>query len=367
MDDSERRLLDHVQTTVFVLELDEEDIPRYVAFNEYGCKYLHLKSEKDVLGLTAKEVFPGRLGQIAYQRHLTTLRTGKRQVNDILLPLGGRTYSAVTTLDPVRDDAGRVYRIVGTATDRTEQHILTQMQYDLDAMKTESEEFVSLAAHDLRAPMRHVQTIAGMLRQDFQDHGVGKLELIDMLEEMGTRAMDLISDVLSHAQAMSAEEEVRDFDFGDLARQVMALLDLTWSCDTTITEARVHGDRIATQIALRNLVDNALKHAKGQGDKAKRLRLDIDIEPCGPDAFVVHVSDNGVGFDDPTLLFLGGGELRVDSGYGLMGVRRLIQSRGGQMNAENRDNQAGARISFTLPGRVEVRTPAAMPLSATGS
>lgn len=354
MDQIERSLLDQIEHVVFVLEPDAEGVPRYVAFNRYGCEVLG-KSEADVIGLTAAELYPGDLGEIALQRHVEAFRTGQRQSYEILLPINGSERHVHRTLVPEIGTDGRVRRVIGSSSDRTGQQLLRHMQVGLDTIQGEAEDFVWLAAHDLRTPIRHVRNIAEMLRDDFKDLGDGKLQLIDMLEDLGIKAMELIGDVLSHAEATSCvAEEVLEFDFGNLARAVLALLDPAGTCICNITEARIRGDMVATQIILRNLVENALKHAVGPRGAAGRLCLDLVVEPCGHDSFAVHVADNGCGFDDPALVFLGGGDPRSDSGYGLMGIRRLIHARGGRLSAANRDDGPGARISFTLPGQVRV-------------
>jgi hypothetical protein len=51
--------------------------------------------------------------------------------------------------------------------------------------------------------------------------------------------------------------------------------------------------------------------------------------------------------------FLDGGKLRMDSGFGLFGVRRLINSRGGEIRAENLKDNQGSIIRFTMEGTIE--------------
>lgn len=116
-------------------------------------------------------------------------------------------------------------------------------------------------------------------------------------------------------------------------------------------DSRVHrcivGDKTATQIVLRNLLDNAIKHNSGRS-----ITLTISVNPSQPGMFQLVVEDDGAGFPDPAIAFLGGGGPRMDSGFGLMGVRRLVQTRGGDITAEKRSSGQGARVQLTLPGRI---------------
>lgn len=350
MDRQARALLDQVDHAVFVIEPDARGRPVYACFNRFACNVL-ARNEGDILGLSAKELYPGRLGEIAYQHHQAALTDGQPRSYEIHLPIRGGERLVRTTLRPVCDDAGRTSRVFGSSTDITGNMIMREMQASVDTMQAEAEDFVALAAHDLRAPLRHVRAIADMLREDFVDMGDGKLELIDMLEELGARAMSLISDVISHAEATSLAGSVADtrFDFGDLVREVVAILDPMGKCDCSVTEGVVEGDRTVVQIVLRNLIDNAIKYA-GKSDTGARLHLCFSQVDCGDGFFEVSVADNGKGFDDPAILLLQEGKLRSGSGFGLFGVRRLILSRGGSMTAENLPGGTGARVRFRLPG-----------------
>ena len=350
MDRQSCALLDEVDHAVFVIEPDADGQPVYAAFNRFGCAALG-RPAAEVVGLTARGLYPGRLGEIAFAHHAATLASGTPRSYEIQLPIRGTERLVRTSLRPISDDGGRVLRLIGSSTDITGNHIMRQMQASVDTMNVEAQDFVALAAHDLRAPLRHVSAIADMLRDGFVDLGDGKLELIDMLEALGSKAMALIADVLAHAEATSlttASSQSR-FDFAALVREIMGLLDPAARCTCRIAEAEVLGDRIVTQMILRNLVDNAIKYS-GRTDASGPLHLGFSLSDTGDGMLEFMVEDNGKGFADPAILFLQEGKLRTGSGFGLFGVYRLIQARGGTMSAENLPDGQGARVRFRLPG-----------------
>lgn len=211
----------------------------------------------------------------------------------------------------------------------------------------EMEQFISFAAHDLRTPMRNIESIAELLREDFVDMGDGKLDLIDMLEEVAVKATSLITDILSQAQAATPARASEAFDLSQLCADIMSALDPTQNHRLHVGAVVVLADKAAVQIALHNLIDNALKHS---GGGSVLLSIHLTQQARGLLQFDVH--DNGVGFDDPSIAFLDGGALRVDSGYGLLGMRRLIEARGGRINAGNLPGNAGGYVRFSLPGNV---------------
>ncbi|KUP92811.1 sensor histidine kinase [Tritonibacter horizontis] len=348
MTPDEIALLDQVEQAVFVLEPDSAGVPRYVAFNSYALGHVQ-RDVADVVGKTIKDLFPGQYGEVIYQHHLTVLETAAALSYQSHLPLHGEEMQIEVTLRPILTPEGQVRRIVGTTKDISSLSKLKDLSLDVEMFQSEIEDFVNLAAHDLRTPIRHVSMIAEMLREDFTDLGDGKLELIDMLEQIGTRAMTMIADILSHAQATSTQSDIRKFNFEDLVREVVGLFDPLGACKCHISGGWLDGDRAATLIVLRNLVDNAMKHARGPD--LDDFQLWVSLAPDSPGFIRIEVRDNGPGLKDPSVVLLNTGTLRTEGGFGLLGVRRLVQTRGGQIEAENAAD-GGAVIRFTLPGEI---------------
>ncbi|MFK7945500.1 MAG: ATP-binding protein [Paracoccaceae bacterium] len=351
-------LLDFIEHPVFVLEAGGDGLPRYMAFNECACRSLN-KPVNEILGMTASELYTGRLGQIAFEHHCESLKSGAQRAYDIQLPFADGQRLIRTSLRPVCDSSGNVIRIIGSSQDISGKQIFREMQAEVETIESEMEEFISLAAHDLRTPINNVTMVAEMLREEFQDLGDGKLELIGILEELGEKAMRLIGDVLAHAQATSVTEQIVEFEFGPLVQEIMALLDPMSRCIVELENGLIQGDRTATQIIIRNLVDNAIKYSSTQGPDSEapaddfQLRLNFGLVTLDNGFFAINVQDNGIGFSDPALMFLDGGKLSTDSGFGLLGIKRLIHARGGTLTVANRTSANGADIAFSLPGSVE--------------
>jgi signal transduction histidine kinase len=300
-----------------------------------------------VIGKTAAEVYPGRHGAQAYQHHLDCFTSAKKMSYDLMLPLGGTVRSARTILMPALDDNRQVAQIVGTSIDMTAQADAAEMLTNVETLTGEIEGFISLAAHDLRTPMRHVAMLTELLREDFVDKGDGKLEIIDALEDVATKAGDLIHDVLSHAQATSSPNPHKKFRLDKLCRDIFVVLDPMQTHEFVAKKISLESDMTALQIVLRNLFDNAFKYSGRDS-----VTLKIEVTQTHERTLCVAVQDDGNGFKDPAVAFLDGGRLRVDSGFGLLGVRRLVKARGGWISAENLTDTAGSLIRFTLPGRI---------------
>lgn len=337
------RMLDHIAGPIFVLDIDTKGEPVYAAFNSYALLNAGFVLE-DILGLTAVEVYPGSMGRIAYARHKRVAETGISMTYELELPLMGRKRNVRTTLSPQKDETGRVIRLYGTSIDITAEQTAREVQVSLDTLTSEMEQFITMAAHDLRTPMRNVAALAEMLRDDFNDMGDGKLEIIDMMSDLAEKSMELISDVLTHARATSTKQDQCLFEFGTLCQNIYSVLDPQGLHKMSCSDVPLLGDQTAMQIVLRNLMDNVLKHGGRE-----RMHLKCLVRPRGIDRVEVSLSDTGIGFDNPGIAFLDSGEFQVDSGYGLLGIRRLINARGGEISAQNNINGAGSTVHFTLP------------------
>lgn len=337
--------LDFVASPIFVLRPDRGGVPRYVAFNA-NARAIAGRPLGDYLGKTAAEVYPGAFGMTAFERHSEVAASGRPITYQLELPVGGRNRTVRTTLLPQLDSDGRVALMFGTSTDLTAEQVTKEAQVTFHTIANEMEQFVAMAAHDLRAPLRNMAMIADLLGDGFVDHGDGKAELIGMLDSVAKKSMTLISDVLDHARALDTEDTSTKFNFAALCRDICDILDPHVQHKFTYTTAELITDRTAMQIAIRNIIDNALKYGKRDS-----LDISITVQRAEGGMLDVVMTDSGQGFADGALKFMNGGTFRVDSGYGLLGVRRMVQARGGNLTACNLEGGSGAIIRFSLPGK----------------
>lgn len=336
---------DLISTAVFVLELNQKAEPVYVAFNTSAQKLLG-RPLTDYLGHTALTVYPQDYGHSVYARHCKVCDSGTPLTYQLELPLGGKTRTIRTTLCPKLDNTGKVTQLFGSFVDITSEISAQVARVQFDTLASEMEQFVALAAHDLRAPMRNITIIADMLREDFVDHGDGKIELLDTLDNIAEKSMGLIADVLLHVETVKTENSESVFSFPALCRDIRDTLDPSATHKISTSNATISADRTAMQIALRNLTDNAIKHG---GRDCLDIRIDVRLGQ--PGLLEITLSDNGKGFPKDALKIMNTGRVRAQSGYGLFAIKRLISARGGTLVAHNLPDNNGAVVQFSLPGK----------------
>lgn len=322
--------IDRLGTPVFVLEPDAAGRPVYAAANAAW----HARTdypEGEIAGKTAEQIFGGRFGRVAYQHHVDVLSSGQTGTYDILLPLADKIHTVRTNLKPTLNPDGTVVCIVGSSIDMTS---------DMD-------EVIYMAAHDLRSPMRNIASLTDMLLEDALGMDDETSQTMHLIRDISAKAADLISDLLAHAQASSGVQPSETFDVGPMVADILMTLDPGRTHGVVCGAGAVHSDNMAFQIAVRNLMDNAIKHCGRD-----HVRFGIDVSDAGDDMISVRVTDNGTGFDAPETLFGDTGKMMVNGGFGLHGVRRMVQARGGEIAASNLPGGAGGQVLFTLPGRI---------------
>lgn len=207
--------------------------------------------------------------------------------------------------------------------------------------------FLAMAAHDLRSPLRHIRGLLDEVRDNFQDMGDGKLDLLNMIEDVGERARVFTNDVISYTWATHVQQsETQKFDLQVLARDIFQSVDLLDNHTLICPALDLDSDKLAVQIALRNLFDNAVRHG-GSNQMSISLKI-AALDEINSLRFTV--TDDGNGASYPAEFFVKATDLRKSSSFGLLGVKRLIEERGGEISAVEVPGSAGSAITFTLPG-----------------
>lgn len=207
----------------------------------------------------------------------------------------------------------------------------------------ERETYLGMAAHDLRAPLRNILFLADEAMHDtYAAHA-----LLAQIKKVSRQGIALTNDVVACAQSRDTmAADFSKFSIGPICDTILATLDGGMGHNVSVSDVPVLAERPVIQIVLRNLLDNAIRHG---GNRKMAIEIGVKDTERG---LHIHVSDNGDGFASPARALLGGGEFRVDSGYGLIGIRRLVRSRGGSLSVQSSDNKPGSTVSVVLPGCV---------------
>ena len=230
---------------------------------------------------------------------------------------------------------------------------------ELESANKELEAFSYSVAHDLRAPLRHINGYVDLLtsccRDSLPEKGSHYLDTIaDSAHRMGL----LIDDLLRFSRTGRVEMHREIVDMNRALEDALALLrpghqgrTIEWAIAELPT---VNGDYALLRQVWANLLENAIKYT----GKREDARIEVGFREKDGE-IIFTVSDNGVGFDMRYAGKLFGIFQRLHSeeefegnGIGLATVQRIISRHDGRVWAEAELNQ-GASFHFTLPGYKE--------------
>jgi chemotaxis family two-component system sensor kinase Cph1 len=226
---------------------------------------------------------------------------------------------------------------------------------ELARSNRELEAFSYSVSHDLRAPLRHIVGYADLLRE-FEGNALSErgTRFLHNIEESAHFAGTLVDNLLSFSQMGRSALRRSDFPLRSLIdrtiddlKEELANRDVRWDIGELPV---VSADPTFLQLAVRNLLSNAVKYTR------KRATAEISIEAEEQaDYHVIHVRDNGVGFNMHYANKLFGVFQRLHrmedfegTGIGLANVRRIIERHDGHVWAQGEPDR-GATFSFSLP------------------
>jgi signal transduction histidine kinase len=222
------------------------------------------------------------------------------------------------------------------------------------------EEFISVAAHELKTPLTALQGYTELLLSE----SVGKVtsmqaDFLQVIKSNVERLAELANDLLdvSHIEAGMVKLQIQKLHLFDLVNEALAAFQaeierkgLTLVMEVPRDLPAVWGDRSRLIQLLSNLMGNACKFTPGGGKVGIMARqLDGQIQ--------VDVMDTGVGIsrqdqeqlfsrffraDNPLIREIGG------SGLGLSLARSIVSLHGGKIWVESELGR-GSTFSFTLP------------------
>ncbi|MEW6166510.1 MAG: PAS domain S-box protein [Pseudomonadota bacterium] len=232
---------------------------------------------------------------------------------------------------------------------------VAQRTAELEAANKELEGFAYSVSHDLRAPLRAVDSFSKIVVDDYADKlGAEGQRLLGTIRRNAQTMGRLIDDILAFSRAGRGELSRVEVDVAALAREVFAeLLPAAGQrrielCVGALPPAQA--DRAMLRQVLVNLLSNAIKFTTPR-DAAR-----IELSGAGDgDGVEYAVRDNGVGFDPAYAHKLFGVFQRLHTadefpgtGIGLAIVKRIIDKHGGRVWAESQPGH-GATFHFALP------------------
>lgn len=283
------------------------------------------------------------------------------------------------------DEMGDLIQRYNVLTDQTlaYQNQLLEEKEKSDAATKAKSEFLATMTHELRTPLNGVIGMSELLKEaNLTDKHKNYLNIIN---QSGKQLLSVINDILDFSKIESGKMELHpvQFKLSELIEQVVSLLSfqakqkqlqLLFENGIGETDHTLLGDDVRLKQILINLISNAIKFtSKG----IVKVILESDKEVVSNEAefaFVVTVSDTGIGMNDEELKKLFQQFTQADAsttrqfggtGLGLAICKHLVAKMDGRIEVDSKKGEGSDfKVFLRLPtekskgvaAKVEVET-----------
>jgi PAS domain S-box-containing protein len=261
-----------------------------------------------------------------------------------------------------RSMSGLVYDI----TDRKQLELLNQTQtvdlqrlnnslmlaqQKLQERNVELDRFVSIAAHDLKAPLRGISNLSEWIEEDLKEQIPGENPQLKLLRQRVNRMNALIDGLLRYSRTGREELTTETVDVGELLGETIDSLALPagFSIEIATPMPILDTKRLLLSQVFANLISNAIKHH----DRVDG-RIEITAEDLG-DRHQFAVIDDGPGIpvgESRERIFEifqtlnSPAESTENTGIGLALVKKIVEGEGGEIWLDA-ESVKGCRFCFT--------------------
>jgi PAS domain S-box-containing protein len=304
LEENRRRLealLDHLPVIFYLKDMQG----RYQRINRRFRNEIGV-GEKDVIGLTDREIFPDDTAEMIQSIDKQVLANGDavtfdEQVNHI----DGTLHDYLTTKLPLRDSDGKINGLIGIATDITEQKAL---QRELADARDQAErlsrikgEFLANMSHEIRTPINAVLGLSRIGLRDSQN--ARETSLFENINKSADYLLAVINNVLDLSKLDAGMLDIAHQPFQPAALMKKAVNMITAMAEEKGLVIRLEtdpalpewllGDTDRISQILINLLSNAVKFtSKGHIHLAIRFTGELTL---------FEVSDTGVGMTEQQL------------------------------------------------------------------
>src|ERR671921_821253 len=217
-------------------------------------------------------------------------------------------------------------------------------------------EFINIAAHELRTPIQPIILLSEALKSTIKDNE--QLTLIDVISRNAKRLRRLTEDILdvTRIESKSLKLHKEQFNLNDVIVNTIDDIKINRYFNNKKNDIKilydsdkdifVKADKERLSQVIFNLLSNAIKFTSGEGGNISIISEKKDNQ------LIVSIKDTGSGIDPdilPRLFSKFVTKSFEGTGLGLFISKSIIEAHGGKIWAGNNSNGKGATFSFILP------------------
>src|SRR5918911_2109373 len=227
-------------------------------------------------------------------------------------------------------------------------HVQYEKLKESDMMKNE---FINVAAHELRTPIQPILSLTEALRSGIKEPQ--QQELADVTIRNAKRLKRLTDDILdvtkieSHSLSLNKESfNLNDVITNVIEDMVANIAKKKSQCANLVKlqyrprDIFIEADKARITQVISNLLSNAIKFTEVKVNEGNGIRgiININAEKVDDGLVIISIKDNGTGIDPeilPKLFEKFSSKSYQGTGLGLFICKSIIQAHGGKIWAEN--------------------------------
>ncbi len=233
---------------------------------------------------------------------------------------------------------------------------------DLEEANQEMKNFVYIASHDLREPLRKIAAFGAMLEQSVKGKiSSDDLENLRFMIDGSNRMTKMIEGLLVYSRVSTQAQPAQTVDLNEIVTQLqqLELAVLIEEKQVTVEIPKplpcVEVDPVQMRQLMQNLIANGVKYQ----EKENTPCITITFKPAAEGMVRIEVKDNGIGVapEHQQSVFTMFKRLHNRSEYegtgiGLSVCKKIVERHGGKIGVESKPGE-GSTFWFTIPAAHE--------------
>ncbi len=364
-----------------MLQIVMNNIPQFIFWKDRNLTYLGCNSNfAKAAGFSKPEEVVGKTdNDLAWKKEeAASYREYDNKVMDTNMPqyhiieqqkqADGKQAWIDTNKIPLHDANGNVVGILGSYEDITDRKKAEEekekLNHELEEANQEMKNFVYIASHDLREPLRKVAAFGDMLQKSLG----GKLESEDaenlqFMIDGAQRMNKMIEGLLVYSRVSTKTNPPEVVDLNEIVKQLqqlelsIVLQEKQVAMEIPESLPSVAADPVQIRQLMQNLIANGIKYQA----KGNIPRITITSKSAGNGTVRINVTDNGIGIkpEYQQAIFVMFKRLHSRSEYegtgiGLAVCKKIVERHGGQIGIESEYGK-GCTFWFTMPVAVTAK------------